>query len=81
MDLSTCGSGSGRCIRVWIMVVDEASGCQGRLHTGPHIHPRCSLFNLCKPTLFTYPTFLGGFSIPFCGKFSSLQWLYMWNSD
>lgn len=34
MDLLTRGSGSARCIRVWIMVDDEASGCQGQLHTG-----------------------------------------------
>lgn len=33
MDLLTRDSGSGRCIRVWIMVDDEASGCQGQLHT------------------------------------------------
>lgn len=33
MDLLTWASGSGRCITVRIMVDDEASGCQGQLHT------------------------------------------------
>ena len=49
MDLLTWGSGSGRCIRVWIMVDDEASWCQGQLHTGRATYTaRCSsLWNLC----------------------------------
>lgn len=51
MDLLTGASGSGRCITVWIMVDDEASGCQGQLHTdhGPQIYP-CS-------TLLIYTTY------------------------
>lgn len=38
---------------VGIMVDDEASGCQGQLHTGPgpHIHPSRSHFNAWKSTL------------------------------
>lgn len=41
MDLLMRGSGSGRCIRVWMVVDDEAFWCQGQLHSswGPKIYP------------------------------------------
>lgn len=60
MDLLTGAWGSGRCITVWIMVDDEASGCQGQLHTdhGPQVYPCSPLQIYITHTIFTQYYFL-----------------------